>query len=236
MKKLLGSALGKVLPSRLVNELRSEYWGAKLHYASWLKNRKKFSRQLGLKLNIGCGSNIRNGWINIDLIDSSNVFCWDIRRKMPFDANSAKLIFAEHVLEHLDYGDGAQSFLSECFRILMPGGIIRLVVPDAGRYLMLYSGQWSEIAKIRPLVSQNQGFKDFWLGDIYTTKMEFINAVFRQGFEHKYAYDAETLMLKLHHWPFSKIIHQSYGLSLDNEIILDTPERGPESLYVEAVK
>lgn len=49
-------------------------------------------------------------------------------------------IYSSHMLEHLDRAE-AQSFLAECRRVLRPGGILRLAVPDlrnaAYQYLRL---------------------------------------------------------------------------------------------------
>jgi hypothetical protein len=66
--------------------------------------------------------------------------------------------------------------------------------------------------------------------------MEVVNFVFRQGNDHKYAYDAETLMRLLRDAGFPRIERQAFGRSLLPEICLDQPMRAAESLYVEAVK
>jgi predicted SAM-dependent methyltransferase len=154
---------------------------------------------------------------------------------MPFDNESVEAIFAEHVFEHLNPVMGA-GFLSECHRCLQPGGIVRIVVPDAGRYLQLYPGDWSGFVLVRPLVEENGHYRDFWLDRVYRTKMELINEVFRQGTEHKYAYDAETLSMKLRDAGFARVLQQSYGVSARRETPLDTKARAGESLYVEGIK
>ena len=46
---------------------------------------------------------------------------------------------------------------------------------------------------MRPLDHTADGWRDRWLAKVYQTKMQFMNAVLRQGYQHKYAYDAETL-------------------------------------------
>lgn len=66
--------------------------------------------------------------------------------------------------------------------------------------------------------------------------MELINAVFRQYYEHKYAYDQETLDLVLRRAGFSQVVSQSYASSLDPEMAPDFEARRSESLYVEARK
>ncbi|HUS95426.1 MAG TPA: hypothetical protein VMX97_01665, partial [Hyphomicrobiaceae bacterium] len=118
------------------------------------------------------------------------------------------------VFEHLDHPVETQLFLAECLRCLRPGGILRLVVPDAGLYLALYNeAGWDGIIAARPLVREGDLYKDLWLSYRYRTKLEFINAVFRQGGEHKYAYDAETLTLFLREAGFSRAVQQVFGIS-----------------------
>jgi hypothetical protein len=110
------------------------------------------------------------------------------------------------------------------------------VVPDAGAYLRAYSHAWEPLAAMRPLEQTEEGWRDEWLGDTYRTQMQLINAVFRQGSDHKYAYDQETLSLFLYEAGFSRVITQRFGISVDCDMAPDNPVRRTESLYVEAIK
>ena len=74
-----------------------------------------------LKLHLGCGRRIKNGWINIDLSPQADITL-DIREPLPFLANSCAMIYSEHFLEHIDYPESTQLFLKECYRVLEPGG------------------------------------------------------------------------------------------------------------------
>ena len=60
--------------------------------------------------------------------------------------------------------------------------------------------------------------------------------MFRQSYEHKYAYDEETMIRILRETGFSNAVRQSFGTSLDPEMTPDRKDRSGESLYVEAVK
>ena len=84
----------------------------------------------GLLVNIGCGSIFHPSWTNIDVnpFDPS-VRRWNVRRGLPFRDGEADACYASHVLEHLTSAVAGQ-LLAECHRVLRPGGIIRLVVPD----------------------------------------------------------------------------------------------------------
>jgi SAM-dependent methyltransferase len=59
----------------------------------------------------------------------AGVVCWDLRRGVPFPDETFDAAYHSHVLEHLDRED-APAFLAECFRVVKPGGMIRVVVPD----------------------------------------------------------------------------------------------------------
>jgi predicted SAM-dependent methyltransferase len=120
---------------------------------------------------------------------------------------------------------------------LKPHGTLRIVVPDAGAYLKLYAKEdWDEMAARRPLIKEGDHYRDVWLGRIYKTRMEFINAIFRQYGQHKYAYDAQTLIIMLQEVGFSSSSETAYNVSSDPNMTLDTPARRTESLYVEGRK
>jgi SAM-dependent methyltransferase len=92
-----------------------------------------------MKLNIGCGPNRKKGWDNIDLLPDVDLSL-DMREAMPFSENSATIIYSEHFFEHLDYPEPAKRFLKECHRILRPGGIFSVGVPDTEWPLLAYVG------------------------------------------------------------------------------------------------
>ena len=92
-------------------------------------------------LNLGCGSKYHKDWINIDFVsDDPNVMNYDLLRGIPYPANYFDAVYHSQVLEHFEK-DVAVKFIKECFRVLKPGGIIRVVVPDleniASEYLRL---------------------------------------------------------------------------------------------------
>jgi len=66
--------------------------------------------------------------------------------------------------------------------------------------------------------------------------MQFINAVFRQGNQHKYAYDAETLVAMIMEAGFAVALQKQCGDSCDPQMVPDRLDRSTESLYVEASK
>lgn len=77
------------------------------------------------KIQFGCGGNRLIGWENYD-------YEVDISKPLPFNEAIADAVLAEHVLEHISIHD-AWNFIEECYRILKPGGYLRLAVPCASK-------------------------------------------------------------------------------------------------------
>lgn len=81
-------------------------------------------------LNLGCGSRYHCDWVNIDFASRSpDVIEHNLLNGIPFHDNEFDVVYHSHVLEHFSKREGA-AFLAECFRVLKPGGIIRIAVPD----------------------------------------------------------------------------------------------------------
>jgi predicted SAM-dependent methyltransferase len=209
-------------------------------YLAWIRIRtrgteRKYKDTQDLLVNLGCGTTGKQGWVNVDAFNVNGVNClYDCRKKLPFPDASVKGIFTEHFFEHLDYVEEVPYFLSECHRVLQDGGVLRIIIPSAVKYLQAYFKEsWSDLSDIRPLSPERE---DLQLGGRYHTKMEVINVAFRNGFQHKFAYDFETLVFLLDRYGFPKILEQEFGKSLMPELCIDQPHRMSESLYVEAVK
>lgn len=79
-------------------------------------------------LNLGGGGNCLAGCLTVDIDPRADAYV-DITKKLPFPDCSINAIFCEEAIEHIDLKLGLQ-LLRECFRILKPGGIIRLTTPD----------------------------------------------------------------------------------------------------------
>lgn len=184
-------------------------------------------------LHIGSGARLLDGFRNIDLVPCRGAYRADISRRLPLQSGSVTGIFAEHVFEHLERETEAPEFLAECRRVMVSKARIRIVVPDAGRYLTEYaSGRWEGLSAMRPLDAEH---RDRWLGVVHRTRMELVNAVFRQGREHKYAYDTETLIMTLADAGFIDVRATEFGQGAERFLLMDSPERASESLYVEAM-
>ncbi len=91
-----------------------------------------------LLINIGCGSTWHPDWVNLDVHPMDpKVHQWDAGKGLPFEDGQAEVCYASHVLEHFT-SDQAKGLLQECRRVLRPGGVIRLAVPDLERIAREY--------------------------------------------------------------------------------------------------
>lgn len=79
------------------------------------------------RLNLGCGHDIREGWINLDISPVEGVdVVHDIKDlPLPFADNSMDYILCQDVLEHIEY----LPLLEDIYRMLKPGGIVEIRVP-----------------------------------------------------------------------------------------------------------
>lgn len=85
-----------------------------------------------MNVNLACGNTYiaDENWYNFDYVSTSKaVRQVDLLAKLPLVDSSINLVYTSHFLEHIPRKN-LRSFLSECYRILKPGGIIRIVVPD----------------------------------------------------------------------------------------------------------
>lgn len=190
------------------------------------------------KLHIGCGDNILKGWLNTDFYPlASGIIHLDATKKLNFSASSFDYIFSEHMIEHIPQIK-ATSMLQECYRILKPGGKLRLVTPDlyfvcklimdrdhhdCERYI-----QWAiansddNVSKSAPCVVANRLMRDWG---------------------HLFLYDHETLTEILQSIGFTQISKHKVHISSDQNLAgLENCGRMPkglleiESLVLDAVK
>ncbi len=81
-------------------------------------------------LNLGCGATFHEDWVNVDYTDhGGKVLAYDLRLGIPFADKTFDVVYHSHILEHMPKAWG-DFFLQECYRVLRPGGLLRVVLPD----------------------------------------------------------------------------------------------------------
>lgn len=89
-------------------------------------------------LNLGCGSRYHPEWINIDMNGTGpDVLAHDLRRGIPLPDSHCDVVYHSALLEHMRRED-ALLLMKECYRVMRPGGILRVAVPDLERICRVY--------------------------------------------------------------------------------------------------
>jgi predicted SAM-dependent methyltransferase len=97
------------------------------------------------KLHVGCGGNYLDTWLNSDLIpDNKNIVALDVSKAFPLPSESFDYVYCEHLIEHLSFIQ-QMNFLNESYRILKPGGKIRIATPDFDFLVKLAGNDKSEL-------------------------------------------------------------------------------------------
>lgn len=194
-----------------------------------------------IKINIGCGVSGIPGWHNIDnspTIPLSRIPLvrrllklpdWppdvrrrDVRRGLPYRANSVRYIYSSHTFEHFTWEESL-AVAAECFRILSAGGVLRLVVPDLAVAVRYYTEDPDPRASHHFLsrLLLNHTFQD----------------LLHPGSNHSQMFDARSLIHLLRVSGFQHPEVSEFGKSVIPEVaLLDLAVRRDESLYVEATK
>jgi predicted SAM-dependent methyltransferase len=146
------------------------------------------------KLQVGCGGRLLEGWLNADIY-SGDVYL-NATKKLPFKDETFNYVFCEQFIEHITLSEGLR-FLSECYRILKPNGIIRITTPDLERLIDIYH---NAIA-----------LKEFMKIDAVSSPCEFFNSFFNPA--HKIVYDRKLLAKQVEKAKFKNIVFQDTGKS-----------------------
>ena len=100
-----------------------------------------------IKAHLGCGQkNYLPGWVNVDAnFITAKIDLWaNLEQGLPFRNNSVEKVYSFHVIEHLPDSALAPHF-REMFRVLAPGGVIRVGGPNidnACRKLLADDSAW----------------------------------------------------------------------------------------------
>jgi SAM-dependent methyltransferase len=184
-------------------------------------------------LDLGCGPNTHENFINLDYSWHPKIdLCWDVSRGIPLPDDSLRGVFTEHCLEHFPVRV-AEAVLCEVHRILIPGGRVRIVVPDAEIYLTRYADRARRLSNASLPFEKECAYHDI------VAPILAVNRIFYQDRDqlagHWFIYDFDFLSRLLLRCGFSHTMRASYMHGHDDNLLIDTQSRAIESLYVEAI-
>jgi len=202
-----------------VESLRRELDGLRPRYlAEQLQKLGLNFESSSLSLHIGAGEFSLDGWINIDVFPAQ--LSLNVLWGLPFVRDSVRRIFLSHMFEHLFYPSEAKGFLQELFRVLEPGGVVRIIVPDTAKAIHAY------VENDETYFRSRKSTLDWWPEG--RTHLEDFLAYSGAGphpahfFEaHKYGYDFETLKRALTEVGFTAVIESEYMASELPELRID---------------
>lgn len=163
------------------------------------------------KLQIGSGSNRLEGWLNtgISVDESWKGVYMDAGKRFPLPDASMNDVYSEHLFEHLTYQQ-AQNMLKESYRVLKPGGIMRLATPDLRFLLGLYQ---------EPEKPLHKAYMEFSVKDDgMPASPVYVISRFHTNWGHQIIYDRETLTRMLEEVGFKDITWCEVGQSVHEEL------------------
>lgn len=183
--------------------------------------RRALARDGSTMLHVGCGGVRFPGWINADLDPRADLIV-DARLPLPFSNGALTRIYSEHLVEHLS-PRAAASFFRQSLRVLAPGGVLRVAMPDLDDLVDGYQNDWRRFEWVhRP----GHEFVD--------SRARMLNTAFR-AWGHRYLYNREDLERRLRESGFTVVVFCRRGESEHPELrSLET--RADSTLVAEAVK
>jgi ubiquinone/menaquinone biosynthesis C-methylase UbiE len=203
-----------------------------------------------MKLNLGCGSQVPDGWVNVDyalgarlmkiplfrmlnkkiklfnLDWNEKIYLHDLTKKFPWNDSSIDIVYSSHTLEHFSKNDG-QSFLAECYRVLRKDGVIRIVVPDLRHIVIeyiearIYADDFVEAVGVLYENSNNK---------LKNKLLPFLQ------FPHKCMYDNSRLLKILSEIGFQAASRSAFDSNIEDIRLVELESRTKNAVIVEGRK
>lgn len=241
-------------------------------------------------LNLACGTRMHSDWINADFSQYAklakhprlarflyfirllsadryrrlqsvdpNILCINLLKGLPFPSDHFDVVYHSHFLEHLDRS-AVPKFLTECRRVLKPGGVLRISLPDLHKLASWYLASNSRLCKetspaemeshlrhidalFDQMVREETSGASNQIAIVRWIERILGHSAKNMGELHKWMYDYYSLKAVLEKVGFHSVNEHSATTSAVpdwSRFDLDTNPDGsvykPESLFVEALK
>lgn len=163
------------------------------------------------KLHIGCGDNELPGWLNTELCPRRSQVYLDATQRFPLPGNCFDVVYSEHMIEHVPWS-GGQAMLRECFRVMKPGGLIRLVTPNLAFLMRLVQN---------PSAPEHEAYVRYSLETYRLDAVGNATHVFNnfvRAWGHQFIYDEETLRQLMADAGFIDIRRRALKESADRDL------------------
>jgi len=190
------------------------------------------------KLQIGCGGNELDGWLNTNFYPRKyQILHLDVIKPFPFKADTFDYIFSEHMIEHITFDQGL-IMLKECWRVMKPKAKIRIATPNLFFLIDLLNDSPNDL---------QQAYMK-WNTENFIPTAPYENGVFVlnnyvRNWGHLFIYDLKTLKHSLESCGFVDVIECKLSTSEDPVLQnLENQRRMPdgflklESIVLEARK
>ncbi|MFN7020543.1 MAG: class I SAM-dependent methyltransferase [Phycisphaerales bacterium] len=196
------------------------------------------------RLHLGCGLVTPPTWLNVDgslnarlgkypLVRSvarmigltssraefdKSVYGHDLRRRLPWADGSFDAVYASHLFEHM-YVDEVERLLAECRRVLAPGGVLRVVVPDVEVLINGYvTGKFPAWTRdhIKEGPRADMLITGLLMRDPEAPRGGLIKRVYQSMFDfhsHKWMYDGESMKARFEKAGFKDVRRMGFGES-----------------------
>lgn len=198
-----------------------------------------------MKTRLNIGGNLSKdrfpkGWECVDVAKGAK-YQMDVGEQcLPFEENSVEAIYCSHMLEHILPHKHPFVF-SEFYRVLQPGGLLRVVVPDMDIALKAYFTKWGNKIDGLTLESgvQKKGYTlpplhlfsimDWWFGYDLDDNGKPV-------FDHVTGFNWSVLKYRFQESGFEEFKHSEFNKGHPTFFCCDNPIHEGTSVYGEAKK
>jgi SAM-dependent methyltransferase len=203
-----------------------------------------------MRLNLGCGAQVVDGWVNVDyalgarlaklplagkvakklkvtrLDWDERIFIHNLTTRFPWPEGSADTVYSSHTLEHFTKTQG-RFFVGEIQRVLRPGGLLRIVVPDLKAIVDDYvDGHLRADDFVEAL--------DVLSKPAAGALKRRLAPLFQYG--HKCMYDGATLLELLQETGFTAAIRAAFESDIEGIELIEREDRTGRAVIVEGRK